>query len=261
MAFGNNGISKHPPNESPPSLLFRTLSKWVALVLLCLWMFVLGIIVGRETDSVMLDTGKDIEEELTELNKIHMEEEISKMRTDVDFHEALRESHDVAEVPEPPPSDNRSGSDEKPIKRRSLPDKSPLFTKTAPVNGKPKAAPRETPRPKPARPDPEPEEPTARRQATATASLAHAHRSPPSPGQKKMTIQVASFKDPKAAQKRVDELKRKGYEAYRSPGIVPGRGVWHRVRIGYFSRRDEARVTIGRLKKDKLKGIVVNIKN
>jgi cell division septation protein DedD len=159
--------------------------------------------------------------------------------------------------------ENGPNSGETPVKRRALPDKTPLFTKTAPANDNPKAVSRETPQPKATRPaprQPAPKRPVSERPAPEPDEPAVVQQAatPARAKQGKMSIQVASFKDPKAAQKRVEELQRKGYAAYRSPGIVPGRGVWHRVRIGYFNKRDEANATISKLKKDKLNGIVVN---
>jgi cell division septation protein DedD len=74
---------------------------------------------------------------------------------------------------------------------------------------------------------------------------------------KNLTIQVASFKDPNVADKMVAELKKKGYPAYRSIGKIPERGIWYRVRIGYFSSKSEAGSMLKMLKKDRLNAILV----
>ena len=74
---------------------------------------------------------------------------------------------------------------------------------------------------------------------------------------KKITIQIASLKDLKTADRLVKKLKKKGYFAYRTIGKVPGRGIWHRVRIGYFKNRAEAAKTLSRLKEDKLEAFIV----
>jgi cell division septation protein DedD len=71
------------------------------------------------------------------------------------------------------------------------------------------------------------------------------------------TIQVASLKDSKIADKMVVRLKKGGYSAYRSIGKVPGKGIWYRVRVGSFNSRTEAGPTLKRLKKDKIDGIIV----
>jgi DedD protein len=59
-----------------------------------------------------------------------------------------------------------------------------------------------------------------------------------SPGE--YAIQVASFRDQREADAYVEELRLRGHGAYREGARVPGRGVWHRVRIGPFGNKLEA---------------------
>jgi DedD protein len=75
--------------------------------------------------------------------------------------------------------------------------------------------------------------------------------------EKKITIQVASLRDPKVADRMVTKLKDKWYPAYRSVAEIPGKGVWYRVRIGSFKRKAEAQSTLERLKKDKIDAILL----
>jgi DedD protein len=51
---------------------------------------------------------------------------------------------------------------------------------------------------------------------------------------------VASFKDQPDADKFVDDLRKRGHRAFRQAAYVPGRGLWHRVRIGPFKNKYEA---------------------
>lgn len=74
---------------------------------------------------------------------------------------------------------------------------------------------------------------------------------------KKITIQVASFRNPQDADRLVKRLNARGYGAYTSTGSISGEGTWHRVRIGHFNKRDEARSTMNKLKKDNLIAILV----
>ncbi len=53
-------------------------------------------------------------------------------------------------------------------------------------------------------------------------------------------IQVASFKDQADADRFVEELRRRGHAAFRQAAYVPGRGLWHRVRVGPFKTKYEA---------------------
>jgi DedD protein len=52
-------------------------------------------------------------------------------------------------------------------------------------------------------------------------------------------IQVASFPTQAEADAYVEELRLRGHAAYREGAQIPGRGLWHRVRVGPFS--DKAR--------------------
>ncbi|HAY40565.1 MAG TPA: hypothetical protein DCY53_15305 [Desulfobacteraceae bacterium] len=70
-------------------------------------------------------------------------------------------------------------------------------------------------------------------------------------------MQIASLKDSGVADKLVDRLIKGGYPAYRSIGKVPGKGIWYRVRVGYFNSRSEAGSTLNQLKKEKIEAIIV----
>jgi cell division septation protein DedD len=71
------------------------------------------------------------------------------------------------------------------------------------------------------------------------------------------TIQAASLKKAKDADRLVAELKQKGYPAYRTIGKVAQKGIWFRVRIGEYQSKTEARQTLNKLKKLGLKPILV----
>jgi len=53
-------------------------------------------------------------------------------------------------------------------------------------------------------------------------------------------IQVASFPSLAEAEAYVEELRLRGYAAYREGAQIPGRGLWHRVRIGPFKEKAKA---------------------
>jgi cell division septation protein DedD len=55
----------------------------------------------------------------------------------------------------------------------------------------------------------------------------------------------------------VAKLKKRGYPAYRSIGKIPDKGIWYRVRVGYFKTRAEARGTVKQLKNEKIEAIIV----
>ena len=74
------------------------------------------------------------------------------------------------------------------------------------------------------------------------------------------TIQVASLKDMKVAAEMAEILKKKGYQAYTVSAKIPGKGTWHRIRIGNFKNREDAGDILSRLKKDKYRPIIVQSK-
>ncbi len=72
-------------------------------------------------------------------------------------------------------------------------------------------------------------------------------------------VQVASFKDQAEADKFVDDLRRRGHKAFRQAANVPGRGVWHRVRIGSFDTAYEATLYQRKLEKEeRISAIVID---
>ncbi len=54
-------------------------------------------------------------------------------------------------------------------------------------------------------------------------------------------IQVASFQAKEDAEAFAQELRKRGHRAYHQAAYVPDRGLWHRVRVGSFKNRYEAR--------------------
>lgn len=63
-------------------------------------------------------------------------------------------------------------------------------------------------------------------------------------------VQVASFKDQQDADAFVKELRARGHAAYRQAANVPGRGIWHRVRIGSFKTKYQAELYKNKFEKD-----------
>ena len=53
-------------------------------------------------------------------------------------------------------------------------------------------------------------------------------------------LQVASFKVQTDADALVNDLRKRGHRAFRQAAYVPGRGLWHRVRVGPFRSGFEA---------------------
>lgn len=74
---------------------------------------------------------------------------------------------------------------------------------------------------------------------------------------KSFTLQVASLRDSARARKLVSDLKSKGYGAYAVTARVNGKGTYHRVRVGHFKDLNEARTIATRLRHEKFEPIVI----
>lgn len=54
------------------------------------------------------------------------------------------------------------------------------------------------------------------------------------------TLQIASCQERGMAEDEVKKMKQRGYAAFIASSELPGKGMWHRVRIGSFSNRAAA---------------------
>jgi cell division protein FtsN len=220
---------KNKKDKKKPSLQFvpKEPSIWIFLIIfVSAWMFVLGVLVGRDTAPVKFDIEK-LQKELVALKEtvIKKEQKLFKIdsdgvrnKTDFGFYEALKETkkdkNNGAGISKKQETKHLPENKTVTVKKRVFSDKSKIINKDKQKN------------------------------LTKT--------------DKKLTIQVASFKDSKDADEMVAKLKKKGYPAYRTSSNIPEKGIWHRVRIGFFKDKAEAGSTLNKLKKEKFKAILVN---
>jgi cell division septation protein DedD len=54
------------------------------------------------------------------------------------------------------------------------------------------------------------------------------------------TVQTASYQEKGMAEEEVKRLKKRGYAAFIASLHLPGKGMWHRVRLGSFSNKAAA---------------------
>ena len=213
------------------SLSRKGLIIWISLTFVAsAWMFVLGIVVGRGTAPIRFDIEK-LQKELALLRETGIMKELRKYKigsgadshtTEMGFYETLKDAEKETEL--------KVDKREQPSK--PLPEDTDSETKKTAVSEKKK---------------------TEKVPKKSNAISVHSKISEKKP----LTVQIASLKDSKKADRMVAELKKKGFPAYRSMGKIPGRGIWYRVRIGYYKNKTEAKAMLGRLDKDQMKGIVV----
>jgi len=225
---------KNKKDKKKPSLQFvpKEPSVWIFLIIfVSAWMFVLGVLVGRDTVPVKFDIEK-LQKELVALKEAVIKKEQKRFKIDSDgvrnktdfgFYEALKEPKkhknnraDISDKQETkPPSQNKIVK----VKKKVIPDNAEL---------------------------------NIVKQENETEILTQKIET-----DKKYAIQVASLRDSKDADEMVASLKKKGYPAYRISSNIPEKGVWHRVRIGFFKDRAEAGSTLNKLKEEKFKAILV----
>ncbi len=72
------------------------------------------------------------------------------------------------------------------------------------------------------------------------------------------TVQTASYQERTMAEDEVQRLKKHGFAAFVLSSEMPGKGMWHRVRIGSFSTKAAAEKLQRMIhEKERLLGIVV----
>jgi cell division protein FtsN len=236
---------KVPLSKKPFLVLSRkALIGWACFIFfVCAWMFVIGVLVGRDTAPIKFDIAgiqkkleaakEDLENK--ELSRIQEKSGITKDKTKLDFYEALRDNREDTQLDKKKLSPSISKKAEPlPAKKppRSIADKADRnIIEKKPPPGK-----------KPTKP---PQKPSS------------ASKSKIRPSVKTYTIQAASVKNARDADRLVAELKKTGYHAYRAIGKVPGKGIWYRVRVGKYRNKAEARITMQKLKRAGIKPILI----
>ncbi|MGD8758132.1 MAG: SPOR domain-containing protein [Deltaproteobacteria bacterium] len=196
---------------------------WLGVAFLVLvWMFTLGVIVGRGLSPVRFDVEKltnelaALKEQALKREKQGRHGEAASPRTPLGFYDALTDKKEEARLrSKTKEASSRSRAQlEPPVKVESKTQRK-VFAKPQPSSDKegPAAGP--------------------------------------------LTLQVASLKDPAKAQEMVSDLKSKGYSAYQVTTEVPGKGTYHRVRVGHFKDRSAARQAVVGLRQEKLEPFII----
>lgn len=76
----------------------------------------------------------------------------------------------------------------------------------------------------------------------------------------KYSIQIASFKDKNKAQKKVEELGSKDYQAFMVSKNLRDKGTWHRVYVGKFDSKTEANDYLPKVKKNYSSSFIIATK-
>ena len=216
---------KDQPAQSKKKFTLQLTRKGVGLlvcliVLISAWTFTLGVLVARDTAPVKFDI-KKLEKRLAALKASDLKEKLKRFKIS-------------------------SGDAEE--KKPELGFHEALKTTKSDI---------QLPAPKAAAAMPEKSE-EKKKIAKTTETLKTEPKPEPTESKKRFTVQVASTKDLKDADRMVSRLKTKGYPAYKVLGKVPGKGIWFRIRVGPYKNKNEAEKALAKLKKNKLKGFILN---
>jgi len=218
------------PNKkkSSPQWTRKGLTLWISLTFFaCAWMFILGIFVGRGTVPVRFDIEK-LENELVALKEAVIKKEFDRYNIDSSSTDNTTQMGFYDELK------NTSGEERF---KADTPKKRPKSLREHTVsNTKKMLASKKTA--------------TSQKRETDTVNKSAEEN-------KNFTIQVASLKDPKNADNMVAKFKKRGYPAYKSIGKIPGKGIFYRIRIGFFKNRADAGIIFNQLKKENIKAIIV----
>lgn len=212
--------------------------RYLLLFFVAAWMFVLGLLVGRGTAPLEIDT-QALQKELTALRDAMLKkqrEAVEKaIRGDndkdpLDFYEALKKDgpDTTVQIPAATAAAAAYSKEAEPVRNPPHKSRSVGMTKKD----------------------------VAAHQPASMGALAANQKATPVEG--RLTIQIASLKDAAAAEQIVAKLKKDGYPAYLSSVVVPDQGTWFRVRIGSYENREAAAADMDRLVGDRQKPILMH---
>jgi len=198
---------------------------WMTVAFLSLiWMFTLGILVGRGLSPVHFDfdnINRKLDELKTELlNKSHVRVKIDtnsiSQKPEFDFYKTLTEKKEEARIKSMLESQENA---ETTSTQLTYMPKEKKEDKTLIVNKESKIEPKDL---------------------------------------SSFTIQVAALRSLDKANAMIQLLKKRGFEAYLTTVNIPRKGTWYRVRIGRFKDRDQARQILAKLRLYNLEGIIIH---
>jgi len=230
-------VTKAKATESKPPIAW---GKYLLVFFVAAWMFVLGILVGRGTAPVTFDT-QALQKELADLRNAMMQKEQEAVekairgedeQAPLEFYEALKTDASDMAVAMPVPQTTPTAPSPSPAHQDVVEEGTPPHKKRAALMAKQGTVAK---LPTPVQPRKEQAPPTA----TGT-----------------LTIQVASMKDGEAAERIVANLKKEGYPAFLARSVIPGKGLWFRVRVGSYANREQAAADIDRLTRSGKKTIL-----
>jgi cell division septation protein DedD len=239
----NTEESTERKNSKPPKK--RGWPFWLVFFISA-WMFFLGVMVGRGTSPVTFDIN-ELEKKIAELKKSALQSEELRVqeaspvspdvKSELEFYEALKmaEQTDPMDFIEQKP--NAAVKPESPAKPENTANPEPAV-KTKSVA------------------KPEKMQEIKKNEVKAIPPVSETRKTNEK-NDKHYSIQVASLKDSKEADRLVEIFRKRGYPAYRASAEVRNTGIWHRVRIGPFIKQSEALRILGPVSRESKGALII----
>jgi cell division septation protein DedD len=237
----NNSEELQQHEDSKPSRK-RGWPFWIVFFVSA-WMFFLGVVVGRGTSPVNFDIN-ELEKQIAALKKAALQAEEMKIekitpispdvKSELGFYEALKmpEENDLMGLAEPKTT-------------AALKSEPPLKTETTVKPASPKIVAKSEKAPEFKKNEVKITPPVSETSNIVEKTDKH------------YSIQVASLKDSIEADRLVEIFKRRGYPAYRASAEVRNTGVWHRVRIGPYTKQSEALQILGPVSQESKGALII----
>jgi len=220
---------------------FKGIFKYLVYTFIAVWMFFLGIIVGRGTSPVSFDT-REFQKRLEIIaNEFGGEKDTSK-KMDLKFYDILdRPAPEESVLSKIKPLEiiPKKEMSEKEIFNKEITDKETLVT--------PDIDRLKTSRKK-----------LTFKKKTEKSKPDIVEEVPPKTQQGQYTIQIAAYKEFKDAVSQMARLDEKGFSSYREKSEKNG-VTWYRVRMGSFSSLDEAEKMKEKLNKANIKAQIIKM--
>lgn len=234
---------------------FNGVLKYIIYGFIGAWLFLLGVMAGRETAPVTFDT-QSFQERLKTIVDAYVD---PKTPADPDekmalrYYDALSEEQGFEEMVIPVPEDDPKQPPDPVEELETAVSKTPAdqaegldATGEIPVKTSRKAATLNKPLAE------KPKEATAEEIKT----LAWTGEAKELNSENRYTIQVAAFKSFRDAVTQMAELEKKGFTANRTAKELDGI-TWYRIRIGAFASRDAAARYLDKLNQAGINGMII----
>ena len=229
---------------------------YFVLFFIVVWMFILGVFVGRDSAPVKFDTRK-FQKRLANIAGEYETEHKGSEETDIQFYEILQKPMSAPEI--------ENSSDQQNSITRSIVE--PTKKKNKANTGNEESTGIKVDSTKTIALKLSKKSMTRAKQTSEFGELVKSvsapkkktsgKEDPPAENVRdKYTIQIAAFRDVTGAIEKISSLKAKGHIAYKTLGKVQA-GIWHRVRVGPFPDAETARKYLRQLKQDNINGIII----